>query len=86
MNKPRLFSVELETCHANSDGVAWYAYVENGVLDFADPAVEKEVRAAIKSNSAPLGVDEYQGADAKEVPNKLSAKGGLRRFYVASAG
>ena len=75
----QLITVRLETCHANSDGVAWYAYYEGQPTDdeledaFADRSLVEEGN---------LGWEE---GDQEEVPNRLSEHAGLQRYYVAMA-
>lgn len=75
----QLITVTLETCHANTDGVAWYAYFEG------EPT-EDELDAAFEDESlvenVPLGHEEDE---AEEVPNRLSKHAGLRRYCVAAA-
>jgi hypothetical protein len=49
--------VALETYHANSDGVAWYAYYPaEGELDFSQAAIQE----AIDGSGEPLGLDELE--------------------------
>jgi len=82
----KLVMVKLETCHANSDGCAWYAYFEGepsgGELEVG--AVFADVQLV---ESASLGWDsdgEY-GEEPEEVPNLLSKAAGFRRYYVSPA-
>jgi hypothetical protein len=95
--QPKLVSLKLETCHANEDGVAWYAYLaspsQSHVWGHVTPQVAVQLAkkaytghaGSVEKNS--LGVAEWaEGSDAEEVPNKLSEHTNLRRYYVASAG
>ncbi len=80
-----LVAVRLETCHANTDGTAWYAYFDG--VDLADLQTRssfwrKIMRAAAKADGAPLGVD---FEEPEEVPNELSKHAGLKRYYVGGA-
>lgn len=77
----KLIYVQLETCHANTDGVAWYAYFEG------EPT-EEELDTCFDNDDlvekAPLGrLDE--GDPKEEVPNPLSRATGLRRYCVDGA-
>ncbi len=85
---PKLVAVQLETCHANSDGTAWYGYF-TGPVEFeeedtlpADESVIEEVEAAVEKSSDPLSIEVE---DWEEVPNALSRHTGLRRYYVGAA-
>ena len=75
----KLLTVQLETNHHNSDGVAWYAYFDG------KPNL-KELKQVYKQESlwekAPLG---RENCPAEEAPNLLSAGAGLRRYLVASS-
>ena len=77
----RLVAVQLETCHANTDGSAWYAYFDGQPTneDIALARTDTSVR-----DKCCLGLE---GEDeTEEVPNHLSNYTGLRRFYVGTAG
>lgn len=72
-----LICVQLETCHANKDGTAWYAYFAG------DPSFDAgELAAVAGRDGAPLG---FEAETPVEVPNDLSEYAGLRRFYVGFA-
>lgn len=77
----KLVAVQLETCHANSDGSAWYAYLDGEFTEeqFNDRSFRREVRELIKENGAPLRF-EFDGLE--EVPNRLSKATNLRRYYI----
>ncbi len=75
----QLIAVQLETCHANTDGTAWYAYYD-GLPSHFD---ETELAAASKTDGAPLGIEFDTGFE--EVPSGLSDFANLRRFFVGSA-
>jgi hypothetical protein len=87
----KLIAVQLETCHHNTDGTAWYAYYD-GELDTAslfedDALIEAwttEIGAAAKKDGAPLGL-EFVDSGQEEAPNALSEHAGLRRYLVALA-
>lgn len=76
----KLICVQLETCHANQDGVAWYAYYEG------EPTPEELLHAfddeslVEKCGLGRLGEDR-----SEEVPNLLSERAGLRRYFVDAA-
>jgi len=76
----KLVYVQLETNHANTDSVAWYAY-------FVGAPSEEELANCLDyedvRESAPLGAEPCE--DPEEVPNLLSKHTGLRRFFVANA-
>jgi hypothetical protein len=81
----KLIWVQLETCHANRDGTAWYAYFEGEPTE-----AELEVGAVFADRDlveeAPLGWDDEDEYNVpEEVPNPLAEYAGLRRYYVAGA-
>jgi hypothetical protein len=78
--KFKLVAVQLETCHANHDATAWYAYY-NGPVGYH---LRDEVEAAAKKDGAPLGLD-FEADSVEEVPNALSKHAGLKRYYVGGA-
>lgn len=82
----KLICVQLETCHANDDAVAWYAYFKqtDDEVPIENENSKEAVRNAIEEEG-PLGLDEDEDCDWEEVPNKLSKYAGLRRFYVGGA-
>jgi hypothetical protein len=83
--KVKLVAVQLETCHANTDGSAWYGYFDGPVsLDDDDlgDALERELEEAVEKSDAPLGIEV---GDWEEVPSALSKYAGLRRYYVGAA-
>ena len=81
-----LVSLKLETCHANSDGVAWYAYTHGVLTDTQElEALYEDDTAVFECDGGALGVDEWEKVPT-EVPNALTRATGLRRWYVASAG
>jgi len=74
----KVISIQLETCHANGDGDAWYAYITGH-------PTKKEVKKILKDFEA--NPDKYEDAledggclefdfevpaDPEEVPNNLS--------------
>lgn len=75
----KLVAVQLETCHANNDATAWYAYYDGPAGDFDRTAIER----AAEKDGAPLNCDFDN--DPEEAPNALSRHAGLRRYWVASA-
>lgn len=83
-SKTGIVAVQLETCHANTDGTAWYAYstepLPTGPLS-AD--LRKEIVRLAKKDGAPLS-PAFED-DPEEVPSALSKAAGLRRYYVACA-
>lgn len=87
-----LVSIQLETCHANSDGTAWYAYIK-GVTEPGTNEVVRPTIRLVKSLMQGVEVSDYDQAplgfnlsDAiEEVPNHLSKHTGLWRFYVGEA-
>lgn len=87
----RLIAVQLETCHHNTDGTAWYAYYDGEpdwslfVVDALVGSWKDEVRAAAKKDGAPLS-PVFDGVGQEEAPNALSKHAGLRRYLVALAG
>ncbi len=88
--KAKLVAVQLETCHHNTDGTAWYAYYDGEPelvfeTDEAMTAWQEEVEAAAKKDRAPLGLT-FEDAGQDEAPNALSEHAGLRRYLVALAG
>lgn len=76
-----LIAVQLETCHANSDGSAWYAYFRTEPTE-AELSDGRAFTEAAKKDGGPLGLEL---SEAEEVPNDLSKAAGFRRYYVASA-
>ena len=90
----KLICVRTETCHANADGVAWYAYFESYVTQqgHVDGVPTDAEFASVFKNpalveSCNLGWDDEGEYEEKpeEVPNLLSRHTGLRRFYVSLA-
>jgi hypothetical protein len=79
---PKLVAVQLETCHANTDGTAWYAYLDGPTTLWAEMLLE--IEEAAKKDGAPLGV-EIDEDSIEEVPNSLSRHTGLKRYYVGAA-
>jgi hypothetical protein len=79
----KLIAVQLETCHHNNDGTAWYGYFD-GEIDNVEPYKE-EIRQKAKSDGAPLGCDFENDEELEPVPNLLSKHTGLFRYYVAGA-
>ena len=82
----RLVALQLETCHANTNGTAWYAYVEGeGTPSQAQSLAGEAYQGhdADRVENAPLSAEFV--ADPEEVPNALSRHTGLRRYYVAAA-
>jgi len=79
----KLIAVQLETCHANTDGTAWYAYFEGSITE---EDVEKfqqiAIKKAVKEDGAPLGLD---FGCVEHVPNALSRHTCLLRFHVGGA-
>lgn len=82
----KLIFVQLESCHANSDGVAWYAYFEG------EPTADETGVPAVFADESireggPLGWDGDDEYDTvpEEVPNPLSKHAGLRRYFVSPA-
>lgn len=78
----KLIYVQLETCHANPDGVAWYAY-------FDGPPTVEDLESAFDDESkveqGSLGrLDFDEGPE--EVSSPLSQAAGFRRYYVSAAG
>ena len=83
VGESKLVAVQLETCHANTDGTAWYAYF-TGEFPEDNFKILKEIEKAAKEDGAPLGV-EIEEDSVEEVPNALSKHTGLRRYYVGAA-
>ena len=84
----RLIWTQLETCHANTDGVAWYAYFEGEPTqeELTVQTVFTDENESVRE-SAPLGwdsQDEYE-TEPEEVSNPLSKHGNLRRYFVSPA-
>jgi hypothetical protein len=83
-----LVAVQLETCHANTDGCGWYAYFdgEPDVITLRkSKSFRKQVLKAVKDNGAPLGLlndDDFETVLDEEVPNDLSRHTGLKRWYL----
>jgi hypothetical protein len=80
--KTKLVCVQLETCHANHDGTAWYAYFDGKPKDVEDGAWSREIEKLAKKDGAPLGIEV---GDYEEVPTALSKHTGLLRYYVGAA-
>jgi hypothetical protein len=78
----KLVAVQLETCHANTDGTAWYAYLTEPTTLWDE--LFEEIEDAAEKDGAPVGI-EIEENDIEEVPNALSRHAGLRRFYVGAA-
>lgn len=79
----KVIAVQLETCHANTNGTAWYAYLD-GEFPENNFKVLKDIETAAKQDGAPLGV-EIEEDSIEEVPNALSKHTKLRRYYVGAA-
>jgi hypothetical protein len=79
----KLISIQLETSHHNSSGVAWYAYFKG---EQALPPSEEFIEAAMNSTQERLSLEEYDPSSWEEVPSTLSRGSGLRRYYVGGAG
>ena len=77
----KLIYVQLETCHDNSDGVAWYAYFEGTP---SEDELESCFEDESKVRSEQLGRFDY-GDLPEEVPSPLSVATGLKRYYVGGA-
>lgn len=85
---PKLVAIQLETCHHNTDGVAWYAYYD-GPLTEEDSVVKsfarkQEALKLVKDENVGLSVGEWSDS-LEEVETGLSRHAGLRRYYAASA-
>jgi len=82
----KIIAVQLEPCHANTDGSAWYAYVEGSLDDMASDlgkdGVTLDLEDLVKKTGLPLGID---CTDWEEVPNDLSRYARLKRYYVGGA-
>jgi hypothetical protein len=82
----KFIAVQLESCHANTDGDAWYLYVEGSLVDYVDEvgseALSTEIEDLVEQVGAPLGIEVE---DFEEVPTPLSKHTGLRRYYVGAA-
>lgn len=78
----KLIAVQLETCHANTDGTAWYAYFDGEVGDLE--RFKAEIRKMAKEDGAPLMVS-FEDGCLEEVPSALSKATNLRRYFVAAA-
>jgi hypothetical protein len=76
-----LICVKLETCHANTDGTAWYAY-------FDDIPTQEEINICFddptKRDDEGLGLDSLDGPEL--VPNVLSKHFNIFRYYIGTAG
>lgn len=79
----KLVAVQLETCHANTDGTAWYAYF-TGEFPENNFQILKEIEKAAKQDGAPLGI-EIEEDSVEEVPTSLSKFAALKRYYVGAA-
>lgn len=77
----KLVWAQLETCHANSDGVAWYAYYSGEPAE--DELLSWNYDLGLVED-APLGHD-VDLTLFEEVPNALSQATNLRRYFVAAA-
>jgi hypothetical protein len=77
----RLLAVQLETCHANSDGTAWYAYFN---AEQPKPPSGTVLVVAAKKDGAPLSLV-HNRSEWEEVPNALSEAANLRRYYAGAA-
>ncbi len=87
---PKLVAVQLETNDHNTDGVAWFAYVEGKTTSkqaqaLAERAYDDEESPEFEEliSGGALGAD--FSCDPEELPNALSKYAKLRRFYVAHA-
>ena len=92
----KLIYVQLETCHDNTDGVAWYAYWEGRPTEeqllaawyayWEGRPTEEQLLASFDDGSlvggGPLGWD---GVHPEEVPNPLSRHAGLTRWFLSQA-
>jgi hypothetical protein len=79
--KTKPIAVQLETCHANHDGTAWYAYYPAE----GDPDTSLDVVQALsEADGAPLGLEREYG-EPEQVDSRLSLAAGLRRFWVGGA-
>jgi hypothetical protein len=78
-----LVVVQLETCHANTDGSAWYAYFdrEPTLQDKLDCLNDKSKVEDGGCLGAELEPDSFEF-----VPNIMSKALGLYRYYVGAAG
>ena len=96
-----LIYIQLETCHANPDGSAWYAYFDDD--EISPDEIKRQVLGAYNNksekyenydNSGPLSLinlDDPDGDpinldDIEEVPSPLSRAAGFKRFYIGDAG
>ena len=86
-----LIYIQLETCHVNRDGCAWYAYFNN-YRRLTNKEVEKAIVDEVykqatgsdnKFDKAPLGF-QLETDSIEEVSNLLSQHTGIYRFYVGS--
>lgn len=81
----KIVALRLETCHANPDGVAWYAYVEGDEPPSFDAG---ELRRLANEDTGPLGIETFgeTGDKPEEVGvDEAITRPGLRRFWVGSA-
>ena len=82
----KIIAVQLEPCHANTDGSAWYVYVEGLLSDLFDnlgvAGVEAELEDLVKESGVPLGIE---FAHWEEAPTALSQYARLQRYYVGAA-
>lgn len=77
-----LIYVNLEVCHANTDGSAWYAYFDGkpSYEDIQQAQTDESLRA-----KAPLGLEADVLGEGEEAPTPLSEHAGMHRFYVGGA-
>ncbi len=90
MAKAKLVMVQAEDVKF-AQGFGWFAYYDAELVlpepDEDEEAVEgfqTEVELAVKASGSQHGVDWCLDEDhPEEVPNELSRRAGLRRYYVA---
>jgi hypothetical protein len=82
----KIIAVQLEACHANPDGSAWYAYCDGPLEDLTpligEDGIAAEIEDLVGKSGVPLGID---CEDWDEVPSELSKHANLRRYYVGAA-
>lgn len=85
----KLIHVQLEVCHANSDGVSWYGYFRNlptgPYIDQPDQTLLDECAARAATHRNGGSIELSQVGETEEVPTEITKETGLRRFYVGQA-
>lgn len=75
-------AVQLETCHANRDGSAWYAYYPSDRVGREPDFGEVGLILLSRADGAPVGLEPCEPV---LVPSALSVAAGMRRYHVGNA-